>query len=176
MKPTNETVTIELEHAPTGEIFTWAFSDHSVPARAYLDMRAEKLREQFQALMKEHDVPTNEDDLPDYGKIEDDALVQQFADINRKILNIQMDSLASILSPAAPLPEGYENKRELLEECISSYEIIPAILHFFSQRSASSTPSPADGIRGITFLKANGEILNPFPELDESAEGSSATG
>lgn len=179
---TTEKVGIDLLHMVTGEMVTWYFSEHSVPAASYVNERVQELVEQHNSLVKEHDLPLNEDQTINFDEVAKDKehVVDQINEINRQILKLQMDGISCILEPRDPLPEGYANKRELLEECIGSYEVIPMIKHLFFQHAGSSITSPAHG-KPLILFRRNGKTIDPMKELHQarkkdSASGSSSTG
>lgn len=165
MKATNEKIRIQLQHAVTGKMYEWKFKEHSVPAQSYLAIRIEDLRTRHSNLVEKHNLPKDEDGYVDFKQIDKPDVVEEMIEINRKILKHDMDRLSMVVELSDPLPDGYENQRELLEECIGSYEVIPKLMSVFMERSGSITSSPGRGTSPIRFLRPNGEEYDPFKEM-----------
>lgn len=162
MKPTNEAVIIQLRHMASGREIAWQMSPHAVPAVYYIDERIEELRASHAGIVEQHDLPKTEQGTVDIFKVEDDAIIEQLSAINKKIMKLKIDALVSVLDPVEDLPEGYDTKRDLIEECIGSHEVIPTIMGFFSKHSASTISSAGRGSSLIRFEKPGGESIDPL--------------
>ncbi|XWN36094.1 MAG: hypothetical protein ROO71_09020 [Balneola sp.] len=161
MKATNEQITIETQHMISKKMFSWKLADHAIPAEAHLQNRTAALRKKYQSIVKENQVPTLKDGSVDFEKISEE-LSEQLTDISLKILKMDMDRLACVLNLNDELPEGYDNERELLEECIGAYEVIHDIMAVFTKRSGSTISLPEHGKGLIRFKRPNGQIFDPL--------------
>lgn len=154
MKETNERAVIQLLHAPTGEYVDWLISEQAVPSVHMINTHVEELREEMNAYMEKHDIDFEKEGTSETLSPEQ---IKEISRINRKIIKLKLDALSSILSPKEAIPAGYDNRREFLEQCISSQEVIPAIMDFFSRHSGNSTGLQEDSPPPIRILDRNGE-------------------
>lgn len=169
MKQTNDKAIIRLMHMPTGNYVDWEISSHAVPAVNYIQSRVEKKREQLDTYIDEHDI-----DLKDKNADTDPDQVIEISRMNGEIISLKMDALACILEPKQDLPDGTD-KREYLEECIGSYEMITEIMNFFSEHFVSTIKSHG---RSRPLLQILDEKGNPWQEENtkDSKEETSSTG
>ena len=181
MKQTNERAVIRLLHAPTGQYIDFHIAETAVPSVHYMNQRAFKEREKLDAYLEKHEIDLDKMYSADVKRKEGAQAgtlapehLRKIGEMNSKIIKLKMDAVSSILEPAAGLPEDFDSKRELIEQCISGAEVIPAIMDFFSKHSGSTTTLPAHSPRPIQILDRNGEewesaITKALQEKDSSS-------
>ncbi len=161
MKATNDQIIIETQHMVSKKMFAWKLAQHAIPAEAHLQTRNAELRKKYKQLVADENPPLNKDGTVNFEKADED-IANQLTDISLKILKTDMDRLSCILELEDELPEGYENQRDLLEECIGAYEVIHDIMEVFTKRSGSTISLPEHGNNLIRFKRPNGEIYDPL--------------
>lgn len=171
MKQTNDRALLKLLHAPTGEYTQWIISENSTPAVHYINERVTELQKKQQAYFETHGIDPSK---PGWTDSLDDEQVEKITSMSSQINRLKMDALCSILEPKEEIPEEYANKREYLEQCISDYSVIPAIMDFFSEYSASSTGSHKPSRPPILIETESGQPWNSG-SMKDSPTGTSSS-
>lgn len=84
----------------------------------------------------------------------------KFAEITDKALKAGTDAMSIILEPEQALENGYDNKRELIEECVENAQVPGVIIDVFYTALSDSTASPeASEIRNKAVAAV--EVIKP---------------